>query len=168
VNADATITIRRADLGDVAWLARHRVEMFREMGRLQAHAVESMRAASVEYFVHAIPAGDYVAWVATPSEGVDAGAIIAGAGMLIRPALPSPDASGAAVVTRQGLIVNVYTESDWRRQGIAARLMRVVLDWAEARGLRWIILHASAEGRSLYEKLGFEASNEMRYWGAAS
>ena len=40
--------------------------------------------------------------------------------------------------------------------------MLVILDWLRAQGLRSVNLHASQEGRHLYEKMGFEATNEMR------
>jgi hypothetical protein len=40
--------------------------------------------------------------------------------------------------------------------------MRVALDWCGAHGIDHVILHASVEGRHLYESLGFEATNEMR------
>jgi hypothetical protein len=40
--------------------------------------------------------------------------------------------------------------------------MLTILAWLKQRGLRTVNLHASAEGRRLYEKLGFEATNEMR------
>ena len=135
------------------------------MGRLHDAAAEWMRAASIEYFTRAIPAGEYSAWLATPAG--DPGQVIAGAGIQRRAILPSPDASGAGVVTELGLILNVYTESAWRRRGIAEQLMRVVLDWATAHGLERIVLHASEAGRPMYEKLGFQTSNEMRYRGPA-
>jgi GNAT superfamily N-acetyltransferase len=60
------------------------------------------------------------------------------------------------------MILNVYTEPEFRRRGIARQIVVTILDWAQQRGLRTINLHASNEGRSLYEKLGFEATNEMR------
>jgi hypothetical protein len=34
--------------------------------------------------------------------------------------------------------------------------------WAEGRGLGALALHASEEGRPLYETLGYEPTNEMR------
>jgi hypothetical protein len=40
--------------------------------------------------------------------------------------------------------------------------MLTILDWIKKRGLRSVNLHASDEGRPLYEKLGFSATNEMR------
>ncbi len=59
-------------------------------------------------------------------------------------------------------MLNVYTRPDQRRQGLARRLMEVVLDSCRTLGIRTIILHASEAGRPLYEALGFEPTNEMR------
>ena len=60
------------------------------------------------------------------------------------------------------MILNVYTEPEFRKQGIARQIMSTILTWTREHGLRSVNLHASAEGRPLYEKLGFEATNEMR------
>ena len=40
--------------------------------------------------------------------------------------------------------------------------MQRAIDWSRKQGLDRLILHASDEGRLLYEKLGFLQSNEMR------
>lgn len=40
--------------------------------------------------------------------------------------------------------------------------MRAVLDALTVRGIRRVVLHASADGRRLYERLGFLQTNEMR------
>jgi uncharacterized protein (DUF1330 family) len=53
----------------------------------------------------------------------------------------------------------------WRRRGVAALLMQHVLAWARHGRLDRLVLHASAEGRRLYEGLGFVATNEMRFAG---
>jgi GNAT superfamily N-acetyltransferase len=56
----------------------------------------------------------------------------------------------------------VYTEQEFRKQGIARQIMLSILAWVQERGFRAVNLHASTEGRALYEKLGFAATNEMR------
>jgi GNAT superfamily N-acetyltransferase len=63
---------------------------------------------------------------------------------------------------RHALVVNVFTEPAWRRRGIAELLMRRLLAWAREERLDRVVLHASAEGRPLYERLGFVPTNEMR------
>jgi GNAT superfamily N-acetyltransferase len=61
--------------------------------------------------------------------------------------------------------VNVFTEPQWRRHGIAGLLAEEIVTWSKDQRLDRLILHASDEGRSLYEKFGFVASNEMRLPG---
>jgi GNAT superfamily N-acetyltransferase len=63
---------------------------------------------------------------------------------------------------RRATILNVYTYPQFRRRGIARRLMQTMIDWCAREGFARVTLHASAEGRHLYESLGFELSNEMR------
>ena len=65
----------------------------------------------------------------------------------------------------QGLVVNVFTERAWRRGGVAAALMRELLRWCQSHGIESLVLHASDEGRPLYERIGFKHTNEMRYEG---
>ena len=63
---------------------------------------------------------------------------------------------------RRGNILNVYTRPQSRRLGLARRLMETALAWCRHNGVRAVILHASADGRPLYESLGFKSTNEMR------
>ncbi len=60
-----------------------------------------------------------------------------------------------------GFIGDVYTESTYRRQGLAHRLSEMAVDWLKSKEVAMIKLLTSPEGWSLYEKLGFEFSNEM-------
>ncbi len=63
---------------------------------------------------------------------------------------------------RRGNILNVYTEQEFRRRGLARWLVEAALHWCKANEIDFVILHASQEGRGLYESLGFQTSNEMR------
>ena len=60
-------------------------------------------------------------------------------------------------------IVNVFTEPEWRRRGVAKLLMEQIISWARAERLDRLVLHASDEGRALYEQMGFIQTNEMRF-----
>jgi GNAT superfamily N-acetyltransferase len=61
--------------------------------------------------------------------------------------------------------VNVFTEPQWRRRGIAGRLIKEIITWSKDEHLERLLLHASHDGRSVYERLGFIAGNEMRFVG---
>jgi GNAT superfamily N-acetyltransferase len=63
---------------------------------------------------------------------------------------------------RRALVQNVYTEPEFRRQGLARQLMLAAISWCREQGLHSVSLHASDFGRPLYEDLGFHQTNEMR------
>ncbi|MDQ2808582.1 MAG: GNAT family N-acetyltransferase [Chloroflexota bacterium] len=155
-------TIRPATVADIPILARHRCAMFSAMGDLAATDWDALAAASAAYFAAALAAGTYVAWLVTLQEQPDQ--VIAGGGLQIRPLLPRPATRGGLQrAGPQGLIVNVYTEPVWRRNGLAALVVETCIAWSRANGLAGLVLHAAPMGRALYERLGFVATNEMRY-----
>ena len=57
-------------------------------------------------------------------------------------------------------LMNVYTMKEWQRQGIARRMVSMLIDEARKRGVTEISLDATEEGRPLYERLGFTPSTE--------
>ena len=59
---------------------------------------------------------------------------------------------------RTGTVLNVYVAPDYRRQGIASKLMEMLISDAKTMELDFIKLEASADGYPLYKKLGFEDS----------
>ncbi len=56
-------------------------------------------------------------------------------------------------------------EPEWRRRGIASELLTRIIDWARTKRLDRLVLHASKEGRALYQRFGFVATNEIRFAG---
>lgn len=159
--------MRSATAVDAPIIARHRARMFEEMGQLPPEAFEPLRAVAEVYIAEAIARGEYVGWLASPADAP--GLVVAGAGVQRRRVLPHPvPAGGGRVRIAEGhhaIVLNVYTEPEWRRRGLGELLMRDVLAWARAERLDRLVLHASDAGRALYERLGFAATNEMRFEG---
>jgi GNAT superfamily N-acetyltransferase len=155
--------IRPCKPDDAAIIARHRVEMFRDMGEVPTEDLaRELLAKSTSALAAALADDTYVGWFAVDSDDK----VIAGAGAHIKPQLPRILPTGTRVESGPlPLVVNVYTEPEWRGRGIARALMRVLMDWAVTRGADRIVLHASDQGRPLYESLGFHPTNEMR-WSA--
>jgi GNAT superfamily N-acetyltransferase len=153
--------VRRAKAADIPLLARHRAAMFRDMGHLAAHQEAPLERATASYLRDALPRGEYLAWVAEDDNAPSA--LIGGAGVQLRPILPRPrPGSDDLELGPEAIVLNVYVEPPWRRRGVAEALMRAALDTLADRGIRRIVLHASADARRLYERLGFEPTNEMR------
>jgi ribosomal protein S18 acetylase RimI-like enzyme len=154
--------VRKADTSDIDAIARHRAAMFRDMGQLAAHQEETLERATASYLRDALPRGDYLGWVAEPREQTPP-SIIGGAGVQLRPILPRPRiGTDELELGPEAIVLNVYVEPDWRRCGVAKALMRALLDALGERDIRRVVLHASADGRRLYERLGFVPTNEMR------
>jgi GNAT superfamily N-acetyltransferase len=156
--------IRRATPADEEVIAWHRARMFQDMGMVPDDLFESFRAKSAERVRPSLASGEYIGWLVPHPE--DADKIIAGAGVMLReiPPIPLPRASGETVVydTGQALIVNVFTEPEWRRRGIARLLLERIIAWCREQRIESVVLHASEEGRALYQQLGFIQTNEMR------
>ena len=147
------IKIRPATLSDIATILHHRRSMYEDMGKRDERALSMMAEASEPYFRAALSDGTYQGFLAENNEG----RVIAGGGIVISPWPAHPSELHA----RRAMILNMYTEKDYRRRGIAKRLMLTMLEYLRKEGFPKVSLHASDEGRPLYESLGFEISNEM-------
>jgi GNAT superfamily N-acetyltransferase len=157
---------RPATVRDAAVIARHRVAMFTEMGHVPTAALAGeLLSASTRALESLLQEHAYAGYLAVEPGG----RIIAGAGVHIRPQLPRVSGAGTSVTTGPiPLLVNVYTEPEWRRRGIARGLVLALMRWTTGHDFDHLDLHASADGRHLYESLGFAATNEMRWFPRSS
>jgi GNAT superfamily N-acetyltransferase len=151
-----------AEVRDAEILARHRAEMWLAMGDLQPAAFDKMKEQSLIYFKEEIQK-DYIGWVVEEQVGKDV-AIIAGGGLLLRRISPFPDDKGMVSESeKQAHILNVFVEEGCRKQGLARFIMATILEWCTQENIKSITLNASADGKPLYEKLGFaDVPNFMR------
>jgi GNAT superfamily N-acetyltransferase len=148
------IVIRSADLNDLHHIVHHRRAMFEAMGLQDPTVLHQVEKSSREYFSGALASGQYQAWLAEQTDG----AIVGGGGIVIAnwPGYPGED------LTKRAWILNMYTEPEARRGGVARKLLNVILEWCRTNGFRTVSLHASLAGRPLYESVGFQPTNEMR------
>jgi GNAT superfamily N-acetyltransferase len=110
-------------------------------------ATEILRKSLVEYFTRTIPSKDFIAWVAEYD-----GKIIATSGMVV---WQKPAIYGGVESNKLGYLLNFYTVPEARGQGIATRLLNEILRDAKSSGLKYLHLHASKDGISIYRKAGF-------------
>lgn len=149
-----SFTIRSATIADAAIISSQRRAMFEDMRAADQDQLTEMQARFTDWVKPRIERGEYKGWLVTN----ESGEIVAGAGLWLMDSPPhATDTSG-----RRASILNVYTLPAFRRQGLARRLMQIVLDWCRANQIRTVVLQASNDGRALYESLGFKPTNEMR------
>ena len=147
------ITIREGTISDIPEIARQRRRMCEDMNYSDAGALSAMEMFTADYLKKAIPEGCFRSWLAC-----DNGRVVAGGAVVI---VPWP-AHAYDLECRRATILNVYTEPDYRRRGIARQIMETMITWCRQEGFARLSLHASEHGRPLYASLGFVDSNEMR------
>ncbi len=144
---------RTATTADAALIASHRRAMFAAIGGIDKSVLDDVRRASGPWTERMIGEGKYLGWITT-----DDGHPVASAGMLLLDWPPHPlDPVGET----RAYLLNVFVEPEYRRRGLARSLLVRCAEEAERRRIGVVSLHASKEGRGLYESLGFQITNEM-------
>ena len=152
---DAMLQNRKAVSEDAALIAAHRKAMFLAMGGHQEPVLEIMRQSCEPWLRQMMARERYLGWITLDGQNP-----IASAGLLLLDWPPHPlDPSGEI----RGYLLNVFVEPDYRRRGLAARLIELCMNDARQRNIRIITLHASDAGRPVYQQLGFRQTNEMMY-----
>lgn len=147
-------TIRPATADDIPLLLRHRRMMWWDMGRRDEAKLDLADQAASEYFAEAVTSGMYRGFLAIDEKSH----VFGGGGIVIS---PWPSLLGQRQ-PRRAMILNVYVDPSHRRRGVARKLMETMIQWCRVNGFVNVGLHASEEGRKLYEQLGFKPTNEMR------
>jgi GNAT superfamily N-acetyltransferase len=147
------IRIRPAIWDDLPHILHQRRAMFAEIG-WQDEKLDPMEKAAEQYLRAAMPSGQYRAWMAETGDG----RVVSGGGLAIVPWPGSPDFPAS----RRGWILGIYTEPEFRRRGIARKIVETIVEWCRGEEFGFVSLHASKDGRLLYETMGFNPTNEMR------
>ncbi len=145
--------VRAAVKKDLPVILNHRRLMFEDMGYNDPRITKLMLESSKPLFERGLEDGSYRAWLVEESDGK----IVAGGGVITLEFHSHPRDPRS----ERAWIVNMYTEPEHRRRGLARLLMKTMLEWCRSAGMRRVFLHASDYGRPLYESMGFEPSNEM-------
>jgi ribosomal protein S18 acetylase RimI-like enzyme len=149
-----SISIRKATILDVPALVQLRRLMFESMGHDDIELLEAGDLAAEYYFKQSIPTGEFHAWVAENSKGV----IVSNIGLIVDQHPPSPRNLSGKIA----YLMNLFTISSYRRQGIARKLLEEAITEIEKMGIQKVTLHATEMGKELYTQLGFTETNEMR------
>jgi GNAT superfamily N-acetyltransferase len=149
-------SIRKAGMEDVDELIRLRLALLRTTRGVEAlKDEESLVEATRRYFAQALPSGRFHAWVA-----VAEGRVVACSGLLPFERPPMPD----TLASLEAYILNMYTEPGWRGRGIARALFTELMRFARELGVGRVLLHATADGRPLYEAIGFAPNPTAMEW----
>lgn len=140
--------IRRAEPHDARKLSALRAALFREIGQVLDDAeAPQFHSDCARAFAKSIEHGQCQAWLAEDASG----AAVACLAMLVLPRLPTPTRRE----TIEGYLLNVYTQPEWRKRGVARALVAAAIVHARDHGFARIRLHATEAGRTVYSSQGF-------------
>ena len=141
------IEYRKADLADFEKLLSARIDFLLDAGNIQTPDQSAqMRSANEEYIEEGMGNDSLLYFLALNGDEIIGTCSISF--FRLPPNRHNP-------MGKTGYIGNVYTRSDFRRQGIASELLDLTVKEAMSRGCGKIMLNATQMGRGLYEKYGF-------------
>jgi len=143
--SDVPASIRPVTLDDLETFLELRVLMFEGLGRGGAELQASLPRMR-SYFREALPSGVYRGWFAELD-----GRPVACIGLVPHALPPSPSNPHG----KTAHLTNIVTRVEHRRRGLARQLLAHVLDIVRGEDFSLVVLHASTEGRELYEEFGF-------------
>ena len=136
----------------MAVLTETRIEVLRAANRLKDNVdMSEVRRQSEEYYISALNNDTHVAYLVYDEEK-----IIGTGGISYFQVMPTyHNPTG-----RKAYIMNMYTNPEYRRKGIALKTLDLLVEDAKAKGIAAISLEATDMGKPLYEKYGFVKMND--------
>jgi GNAT superfamily N-acetyltransferase len=147
-----SLNCRLATPDDAALIASHRACMFRDNELAADSVLFTMGEAFEPWVRERLRDHRYVGLLLE-----DNAQVVAGAGIFFCDFPPHWRHTEAM----RAYVLNVYTDPAYRGRGLAKRLMNSVLDECRERGVATVVLHASPQGRPIYEGMGFTDNDEM-------
>ena len=143
------IDIRIATKDDIELLMSSRLEMLKVVNNLSEdyEYSDEMIKEIRDYFLN----GDHITILA-----IDGEAVIGCASMSFVRIMPTFDHPTGM----RAHLMNVYTRCEYRRQGIARKVVELLIEKTWEKGATEISLDATALGRPLYKSMGFTDSTE--------
>jgi len=143
---------KRATLNDLEELVRTRIIVLRAANKLDENTdMSEVERQSRDYYKKALADGTHTAYLVYDNDRfIGAGGV---SYYRVMPTYHNPRGEKA-------YIMNMYTAPDYRRKGIAFKILDLLVQDAKERGITAISLEATDMGRPLYEKYGFVKMND--------
>ncbi len=156
---DNQYLLRPATCEDIPALVVHRRRMFEDIGQAKGEwtdpaKLDALAPAAEDYIKQRLQDGLLHIWVIQYGDEI----VASGAVTILTEFPPHYHSSKVG----RPYMHSVYTAPEHRRKGLARRIIQQAIDFCRERGFSQLRLHASPDGLSLYEAMGFEKTREMR------
>ena len=141
------MNLRKATLDDMDELVKIRLGYlnidFKDMSK---HQEKQIKEELQVYFMEHL-GRDFMAYIAEENGEIVSSVFLV---MIEKPANPN------FMTGKIGNVLNVFTKPEYRRQGLANRLLKTMIEEAKSKRISYLELMATEQGYPLYKKLGFE------------
>lgn len=142
--------LREADINDISLLVELRFAYLREdRGSLTAEEETALYKVLPDYFARNLGTMFFAYLIEIDGKAVSTAYL----------AVSEKPANPAFITGKIGTILNVYTHPAYRRKGYATMVLKKLIDRAREQNLSKIELSATADGKPVYEKIGFTEKN---------
>lgn len=150
------IEVRNVDIGELELLVKWRMEVLHEVFSIPInHTFEELEKENRRYYQEALSTGEHVACFAYIKDTA-----VGCGGICFYREMPSPDNPTGQCA----YLMNIYTRSAFRRQGVGQQIVQWLIKQALQRNISKIYLETSEAGKKLYEKFGFIEMPDMMKW----
>ena len=144
-------SLRKATLNDIDILIEFRIKFLKEIQDLPpVKEMEIFRTSLKKFFLDKMKLHEFIAWLAEFDNE-----IIATSGLSFLQKPPH----FINITGKFAYIMNMYTDPEWRKKGIGSALLEKLFEEINNRGIQSVVLHATPDGRPLYEKYGFKEND---------
>lgn len=146
------VIYKKATMDDIDILTKSRIEVLRAANKLAEDVdMSEVEKWSYDYYKKALLDGTHTAYLVFDDDRfIGAGGV---SYFRVMPTYHNPSGNKA-------YIMNMYTNPDYRRLGIATKTLELLVADAKEKGVQAISLEATDMGRPLYEKFGFVKMND--------
>ncbi len=146
------LNYKKATIADLEILTETRIEVLRAANKLSDDVdMREVKKQTLEYYKNALKDDSHSAYLVFDGETfVGAGAV---SYFQVMPTFHNPTG-------KKAYIMNMYTKPSYRRQGIAFKILDLLVTEAKVKGITVISLEATQMGKPLYTKYGFVKMND--------
>ena len=146
------LNYKKATIADLEILTETRIEVLRAANKLGEDVdMCEVKKQTFDYYKNALKEESHSAYLVFDADTfVGAGAV---SYFQVMPTFHNPTG-------KKAYIMNMYTKPSYRRQGIAFKILDLLVTEAKVRGITAISLEATQMGKPLYTKYGFVKMND--------
>jgi len=143
---------KKASIDDIDILTETRIIVLRAANKLSDDVdMSAVKRESYNYYKEALINDNHVAYLV-----FDCDKFVGAGGVSFFKVMPTYNNPTG----RKAYIMNMYTSPKYRRQGIAIKVLDLLVTEAKNRGITAISLEATDMGKPLYERYGFVKMND--------